>query len=121
MPPAPPQSDGPIGFWTDLVAAVRKELKPPTSGFFVNSASAPVRGVLRGNRLELHCNATFVAQSIDKPDVLETVSRKAGAMLGQPVRTFVVDLTAQPAVNPRMDQLMKFGREHSDIIKIKNN
>ena len=120
-PPAPPQSDGPIGFWTELVAAVRKELKPPAFGFFTNSPNAPIHGVLRGNRLELHCNATFVAQSIDKPDILETISRKAGAMLGQPVRTFVVDLTAQPAVNPRMEQLMKFGREHSDIIKIKNN
>ena len=121
VPPAPPQSDGPIGFWTELVAAVRKELKPPAFGFFTNSPNAPIHGVLRGNRLELHCNATFVAQSIDKPDILETISRKAGAMLGQPVRTFVVDLTAQPEVNPRMEQLMKFGREHSDIIKIKNN
>ena len=120
-PPAPPQSDGPIGFWTELVAAVRKELKPPAFGFFNNSPNAPVRGVLRGNRLELHCNASFVAQSIDKPEILETISRKAGAMLGQPVRVFVVDLTAQPAVNPRMEQLVKFGREHSDIIKIKNN
>ena len=120
-PPPPPPSDGPIGFWTDLVAAVRKELKPPGSGFFVNSPSAPVRGVLRGNRLELHCNATFVAQSIDKPDILETVARKASAMLGQPVRAFVVDISAKDAGSPRMEQLMKFGREHSDIIKIKNN
>ena len=121
MPPPPPQSDGPIGFWTDLVAAVRKELKPPAFGFFTNSPNAPVRGVLRGNRLELHCSNTFIAQTIDKPEVLETVSRKAGAMLGSPVRTFVVDLSAKPAGNPRMEQLMRFGREHSDIVKIKNN
>ena len=40
-------------------------------------------------------------------------------MLGQPVRTFVVDLSAKPASNPRMEQLMQFGREHSDIVKIK--
>ena len=120
-PPPPPQSDGPIGFWNDLVAAVRKELKPPAFGFFNNSPNAPVRGVLRGNRLELHCSNTFIAQTIDKPEVLETVSRKAGAMLGQPVRTFVVDLSAKPQGNPRMEQLMQFGREHSDIVKIKNN
>ena len=121
MPPSPPQSDGPIGFWTDLVAAVRKELKPPAMGFFANTPNAPVRGVLRGNRLELHCINKFIAESIDRPEVLETVSRKAGAMLGQPVRTFVVDLTAKPQGNPRMEQLMKFGRDHSDIVKIKNN
>ncbi len=119
--PMPPQSDGPIGFWTDLVGAVRKELKPPAFGFFTNSPNAPVRGVLRGNRLELHCTNSFVAQTIDKPEILETVSRKAGAMLGQPVRTFVVDLSARPAGNARMEQLMQFGREHSNIVKIKNN
>ncbi len=119
-PPAPPQSDGPIGFWPDLVAAVRKELRPPAMGFFTNSPNAPVRGVLRGNRLELHCTNKFIADSIDKPEVLETISRKAGAMLGQPVRTFVVDLSAKPAGNPRMEQLMQFGREHSNIVKIKN-
>ena len=119
MPPPPPHSDGPIGFWTDLVAAVRKELKPPAFGFFTNSPNAPVRGVLRGNRLELHCINKFIAESIDRPEVLETVSRKAGAMLGQPVRTFVVDLSAKPQGNPRMDQLMKFGQEHSDIVRIK--
>ena len=119
MPPPPPQSDGPIGFWNDLVAAVRKELKPPAFGFFNNSPNAPVRGVLRGNRLELHCSNTFIAQTIDKPEVLETVSRKAGAMLGQPVRTFVVDLSAKPQGNPRMEQLMNFGKAHSDIVNIK--
>ena len=118
-PPPPPQSDGPIGFWTDLVAAVRKELKPPAFGFFSNAPGAPVHGILRGNRLELHCNGTFVAQNVDKPEVLETISRKASAMLGQPVRAFVVDLSAKPAANPRMDQLMQFGREHSDIVRIK--
>jgi hypothetical protein len=121
MPPPPPQSDGPIGFWNDLVAAVRKELRPPAMGFFSNSPGAPVRGVLRGNRLELHCTNKFIAESIDKPEILETVSRKAGAMLGQPVRTFVVDLSAKPQGSARMEQLVKFGREHSDIEKIKNN
>ncbi len=120
-PPPPPQSDGPIGFWSDLVSAVRQELRPPAIGFFNNSPQAPVRGVLRGNRLELHCNTPFVAQSIDKPQILEVIARKAGAMLGQPVGVFVVDLSARPQGNARMDQLMQFGREHSDIIKIKNH
>ena len=118
-PPMPPPSDGPIGFWSDLVAAVRKELKPPVFGFFTTAPNAPVLGVLRGNRLELHCNGKFVAESIDKPEVLEMVSRKASALLGQPVRAFVVDLSAKPAGNARMEQLLKFGQAHSDIVNIK--
>ena len=58
---------------------------------------------------------------MDKPEILEVVSRKASAMLNRPVRAFTVDVTAKPAGNPRMEQLMNFGRAHSDIVKIKNN
>ena len=56
---------------------------------------------------------------LDKPEILEVVSRKAGAMLGSPIQTIVVDLSAKPKGNPRMEQLMRFGREHADIVKIK--
>ena len=110
-----------MGFWPELCGAVRKELKPPVFGFFAATPNAPIQGSLNGNRLELRCNSTFVAQAIDKPDILEVVSRKASAMLGRPVRAFSVDMTKKAADNPRLEQLMNFGREHSDIIKIKNN
>ena len=118
-PPAP-QNEAPMGFWSELVAAVRKELKPPVSGFFVASPNAPVQGALVGNKLELRCTNAFTAQMLDRPDILEIVSRKASAMLGRPVRAEAVDITAKPQGNPRMEQLMNFGRAHSDIIKIKN-
>ena len=118
---APPPSEAPAGFWPELCGAVRQELKPPISGFFAPTPNAPVQGALLGSTLELRCGNAFIAETLDKPHVLEVVSRKAGAMLNRPVRVQLVDLTAKPAGNPRMDQLMKFGREHSDIIKIKNN
>ena len=116
-----PSNDTPMGFWPELVAAVRKELKPPVSGFFVASPNAPVQGALVGSRLELRCSNAFTAQMLDKAEILEVVSRKASAMLGRPVRAYAVDLTARPQGNPRMEQLMNFGRAHSDIVKIKNN
>lgn len=120
-PPAPVQSEAPMGFWSDLCGAVRKELKPPAFGFFTASPNAPVQGVLAGSRLELRCSNTFIAETIDKADILEVVSRKAGAILGKPVQAVAVDLSARPAGNPRMEQLMNFGRAHRDIVKIKNN
>ena len=44
---APPVAESEaLGFWSDLVAAVRKELKPPVSGFFVVTPNAPVQGAL---------------------------------------------------------------------------
>ena len=117
--PAAPRDDAPVGFWSDLCGNVRKELKPPISGFFVATPNAPVQGALAGDRLELRCGNDFTAQMLDRPDVLEVVSRKAGVMLGRPVRAVVVDMSAKPANNPRLEQLMNFGRAHSDIVTIK--
>ena len=125
-PPVPEEAvvqknEAPMGFWSELVGAVRKELKPPVAGFFVATPNAPVQGVLIGNQLELRCSNAFTAQMLDRPDILEVVSRKASAMLGRPVRATAVDMNAKPQGNPRMEQLMNFGRAHSDIVKIKNN
>ena len=117
----PQPSEAPAGFWPDLCGAVRKELRPPVSGFFAVSPSAPLQGALLGDLLELRCGNDFIAKMLDKPEILEVVSRKASMMLNRPIRAAVVDLNARPAGNPRMDQLMRFGREHSDIIHIKNN
>ena len=118
-PPMPVQSEAPMGFWSDLCGAVRRELKPPAFGFFTASPNAPMQGVLLGDKLELRCNNTFIAQTLDKPEVLETVSRKASSMLSRPIRAAVVDMSAKPAGNPRLEQLMNFGKAHSDIVRIK--
>lgn len=118
--PAPkPQNDAPAGFWLDLCGGVRKELKPPVTGFFAGTPNAPVQGVLTGGRLELQCTNAFTAQMLDKPEILEVVSRKAAVMLNRQIQAVVVDLSAKPKGNPRMEQLMRFGREHADIVKIK--
>ena len=117
QPPAAAQA--PAAFWADLLAQVRKELRPPASGFFAQAPGSPLKGVLRGSILELRCAIPFVAQTIDRPDILEVVARKASSLLGRPIQAVVVDLSAKPGANPRMAQLMNFGKEHSDIINIK--
>ena len=118
--PAPkPQNDASAGFWLDLCGGVRKELKPPVTGFFAGTPNAPVQGVLTGGKLELQCTNAFTAQMLDKPEILEVVSRKAAVMLNRQIQAVVVDLSAKPKGNPRMEQLMQFGREHADIVKIK--
>ena len=74
---------------------------------------------MKGSRLELRCINTFVAQALDRSDILEVVSRKASAMLGRPISVQLVDLSAKPAANPRMEALLNFGKEHADIVKIR--
>lgn len=117
----PPLPEMPMGFWQDLCAGLRKELKPPASGLFVASENAPVKSALNGNTLELYCGGEFAVRICSNPALLETVSRKASALLGRPIRAAVVDKNARQAVNPRMEQLVNFGNAHSDIIRVKNN
>ncbi len=120
-PPMPVRTQAPVGFWSELCGAVRKELKPPVSGFFVATEGSPLQGSLVGDKLELRCGNEFVFTMLDKPQILEIVSRKASSLLNRPTRAVLVDANARPAGNPRMEQLMNFGRNHSDIVKIKNN
>lgn len=117
-PAAPEVDTTPAGFWSDLVAAVRQELRPPLSGFFTNSETAPVKGVTRGDKVLLRCSNSFTAEMINKPDVLELVSRKASSLLGRKVTATVEDTTARTA-GAGMEQLMDFGRNHSNIVTIK--
>ena len=105
--------------WTDLVTAVRKELGPPASGFFVITPNSPIRGIMKGNQLHILCENGFVMDTLNKPDVLEIISRKASAMLQRPITVRVMDKNVRATKNPKMENLLNFGRSHGDIIKIK--
>ena len=116
---APGPDETPLGFWTDVASQVRKELKPPVTGFFAPTPNAPIRAVLRQDRLELVCANTFTMEIINKPEILALVARKASAKLGRTVKVVVLDQSAGNAKSEQMEQLLQFGRAHSDIIKIK--
>ena len=110
----------PSCFWVDMVSEIRSELKPPASGFFVTTPNAPVEGRLHDNKLELVCAAGFIVDVLNKPEILEMISRKASAKLGRPIRAVAVDKSKLNVKSKQMEKLLKFGQEHSDIIKIKN-
>ena len=118
---APPVTDEPIaqaapmGFWTDIVDAVRRELKPPASGFI-----SRINGVLRGNDLILQCS-NFNYEIINKPEILSLVGQKASAKLGRPINVKAVDMSAKPQASKQMDQLLSFGKAHGDIVRIKHS
>lgn len=113
--------DTPVGFWTELVSAIRQELKPPVSGFFALSPNAPVQGVLQGNRVVLKCANSFTLEMINKPEILSLAGRKASAILGRPVSAVAQDKSAGPDRSAGMERLMDFGRAHSDIVNIKED
>ena len=116
-PPIPDQT--PPGFWPDLASEIRKELKPPVSGFFAPTPNAPIQGGLRGNTLELRCANSFTVDVVNKPEILSLVSQKVSARMGQKILVKVVDMTAAPANSKGMEQLLRFGQAHSDVVKIR--
>lgn len=113
-----PVDEAPVGFWTDIAAQTRQELQPPVSGFFAPTPNSPVKGILKGDTLILQCASPFAADIINKPEVLQVVARKASAKLGRQIRVQAADQSN--GGNPeRMDQLLQFGKSHSDIVNIK--
>ena len=117
-PTAKVVDEAPIGFWADVVAAVKAELSPAMRGFFATSANAPLRGILAGDRLILACENQFIMDIVNKPDILSLVQRKASAKLGRQIRVVVKDDRELDEKNAQMDQLLDFGRAHSNIVKI---
>jgi len=110
--------EAPVGFWADVVNAVRSELNPALRGFFTTSENAPLRGILAGDRLVLACANQFIMDIVSKPDIAELVSRKASAKLGRQLRVVVSDNSGIEDKKSQMEQLLNFGRSHSDIINI---
>jgi DNA polymerase-3 subunit gamma/tau len=108
--------EAPVGFWADIAAQLRKELRPPESAYFGGTA---VEGKLQNGKLMLVCSNIFTKDSINKPAVLALVEQKASAKLGAPVKVTVVEQAEMQGNNGQMDELLNFGRTHSDVIKIK--
>ena len=96
---------------------MRSELKPPVSGFF--GPNGPIQGILKGNTFLLLCTNDFAKTVVDKPEILEMVSRKVTAKVGRPIRAVAAD--KNNAKSQQMEQLLQFGRDHADIINIKND
>lgn len=112
------EDEAPVGFWADVVAAVRAELTPSMRGFFTTGDNSPLRGVLAGDRLILMCANKFIIDIINKPDITGLVSRKAAAKLGRQIRVVVTDSSGVNQKNEQMEQLLDFGRSHADVINI---
>lgn len=123
MPEAPVTqkrvSEAPAGFWTDLVADIRTEIKPPILGFFDPSGKS-LNGSLYGDTLVLECPSQFTAEQLDKPHILEVVARKASYKLGREIKVQVVDITAAPKKNANMERLVNFSKAHPDVINVRD-
>ena len=112
-------NEAPVGFWADIATAIRNEMKTPASGFFSASPESPVKGILHGDTLTLLCTNSFTVNIVNKPEILALVARKASAKLGRQLRVVVSDKTPTVNNSEQMEQLLNFGRNHTDRINIK--
>ena len=115
----PIEDETPVGFWADLVSGVRKELPVTVSGFLSTAQDSSVKCELKGQQLYLVCDNGFIRDAINKPEVTDVFARKASAILGRLVSVKVTDSSSGNSENSPMEQLLQFGRNHSDFVKIK--
>ena len=106
-------------FWVEICGEIRKELRPPVSGFFTQNPNNPVQGMMKGDTMLLVCANAFTKQVVDKPEILELVARKVSAKFGRPIKVRACDKTETGSKSAQMEQLLQFGRDHSDVIHIK--
>ncbi len=115
LPPAPQKSD----FWAKLVERLRSVLTMPARSMFVNSDSAPVRGNLTGDRLNLQ-GIEFAVSVINKPEILQTVAECAAAILGRPIQVSIgTQGDETPVETKNFTRLMDFGEQHPEIVEFK--
>lgn len=119
-PPVPRVEEAPSGFWADFVARVKPELSNRYKGFF--AVGGPVNPQLAAGILTLVADTGFVLKQIDTPAVLEPATRIASALLGQPMK---VRCTLKGKTNPMtggkdpLQDLLAFGKQHEDIVTIR--
>lgn len=111
-----PGEELPIGFATDLFAALKQEGSGADNGWFTKEN---MELLLHGNTLELRCRTAFVKGIIDRPEITDRVAQRAGGMLRRPIRVKVTDGSVQGQMNGNMEALLKFGRANPNIVKIK--
>ena len=109
-------TEAPIGFESDLFAAIKQEGSGADTGWFVPTN---VRTLLQGDVLYLRCAGSFVLEQINKPEILARVAEKAGGILKRPVRVAAVN-QADKITRGKMSALLKFGSENPEIVKIKS-
>ena len=114
------EDQAPVGFWTDVARSLKSELSPSLCGFFGSGSNAPVQGLVNGDILILLCANNFILDIINKPEILASIARKASAKLGRPLRIVLKDRNGLEHRTVEIEDLLDFGRNHSDVINIKS-
>ena len=118
LPPVPPRAEEvSAGFWPDFSAKLKERIPNKVKGFIPGT----VQPVMEGSVLTLAAEGGFVKKMLDIPEVLEPAAEIASAMLGKPMRVRCAEKSKLSAQSGKdlMNDLVKFGQNHENIISIK--
>ncbi len=118
-PPEPAKNETPMGFWPDLAERIRAQVPPPIGGFFSPREDCPVKAFVREDRVGLICQTSSVAKLLEQSGIVPIASQAASDILGRPMRAVIVDKTQVKKESAGMQQLIHFGKQHPDTIRIK--
>ncbi|MBR6413493.1 MAG: DNA polymerase III subunit gamma/tau [Oscillospiraceae bacterium] len=115
---SPPQEQTlPIGFWADLVSAVRK-WKPSLGGYFNTTDAKLIVPSLSGDMLELSALGETVLKIVDHDDVRAQVAEQASMLLHRPIRVRFTLRGADAEKHEKMKELMEKQRQYPEIIHV---
>lgn len=119
-PPVEPEPQTlPNGFWQELVQRLRVQMKPYYSAFFSDTPDAPVSGRVVERFLLLSAQDSFTADRLNKPEVLQTVTECASALLGRPVTAKFDTAQKNTGGTAALEQLISRGKQFPDIVELK--
>ena len=117
VPPRPVGSEAPAGFWPEFAAKLKSRAPNKVKGFIPGT----IQPVMEDSLLTLVAESSFVKKMLDIPEVLEPAAEIASAMLGRPIRVRCAEKGKLSAAGGKdlMNDLVKFGQSHNNIISIK--
>ena len=118
-PAAEPLQELPVGFWADLVMAVKPELSGSAGGYFSTSERSMLKPVLRGDMLELHASTEFVRNAVDSEENRRILAQKASALLRRPVAVRFVVRSGRD--RDPMQDLIRRGSDYPDIFHVQED
>ena len=131
--PAPAAQAAPVSggedrsFWPSFAAGLKGKVPPSALPYLNNSAK--VTGVWKNGTLTLWTDTEFTRSMLNKPAVLDGLTKAAAATFGGSPRVSVVtgkppaeepaqapDVPFQPAEKDPMDELLAFSEQFDNII-----
>ena len=118
-PEQPAFDELPEGFWAELIAKAGPELPAPTRGMFTVGERQMIHPQLKQDVLLLAANNEWIKKQIDVPVIRSVLQEKASVLLRRQVTVRVASKQEIDGQIDRLNELLRFGKAHSNVITIK--